>query len=99
MKTLLFTRNLFVAVAVGAIVFGNSVIAAVADENELKLKTEKVIVFKDGYCLIVKRGTAIADKNGDVYTAEVPDSAVLGSFWARLGWPSRRRRHFLGWRA
>lgn len=56
-----------------------------ADEtppHQLELKTEKVIVFKDGYSLIVKRGTATTDKQGEVYTEEVPDSAVLGSFWA-----------------
>lgn len=51
-------------------------------ENELKLTTERVIVFKDGYCLIVKRGFAVTDENGEVYTRKVPDSAVLGSFWA-----------------
>ncbi len=50
--------------------------------NQLKLKTEKIIVFKDGYCLIVKRGTAVADEKGEIFTHEVPDAAVLGSFWA-----------------
>ena len=29
------------------------------NEHELKLKTERVIVFKDGYSLIVKRGSAV----------------------------------------
>lgn len=51
-------------------------------DSELKLKTERVIVFKDGHCLIVKQGTATTDENGDVYTNEVPDAAILGSFWA-----------------
>lgn len=51
-------------------------------ENELKLKTEKVIVFKDGYCLIAKRGTAVANEQGEIFTHEVPDAAMLGSFWA-----------------
>lgn len=56
-----------------------------ADErksNELKLSTEKVIVFKDGYFLIIKRGVATANEKGEVYTDEVPEAAVLGSFWA-----------------
>jgi hypothetical protein len=48
----------------------------------LELKTERVIVFKDGYSLIVKRGVAVTDSNGEIYTDEVPDAAVLGSFWA-----------------
>ena len=50
--------------------------------HELDLTTERVIIFKDGYSLIIKRGTAAVDKNGEVYTDEVPDAAVLGSFWA-----------------
>ena len=49
---------------------------------ELKLVTERVIVFKDGYGLILKRGSAVTDDKGEVFTNEVPDAAVLGSFWA-----------------
>ena len=52
------------------------------DSDALKLKTERVVVFKDGYCLIVKEGTAKTDDDGFAYTYEVPDAAVLGSFWA-----------------
>lgn len=52
------------------------------DSAELQLSTERVIVFKDGYCLIVKKGTATTDDQGVVFTDEVPDSAILGSFWA-----------------
>ena len=51
------------------------------DVSRLKLKTERVVVFKDGYCLVVKQGTATTDSDGNVFTDEVPDSAVLGSFW------------------
>lgn len=49
---------------------------------EFTLKTDRVIVFKDGYSLIIKRGTATIGENGEAYTDEVPDAAVLGSFWA-----------------
>jgi hypothetical protein len=79
-----FSNGFVVALvaATFAAALGCAMSAAKADDSELKLTTEKVIVFKDGYCLIIKRGTAVADKNGEVYTAEVPDSAVLGSFWA-----------------
>ena len=52
-----------------------------APADELVLTTERVIVFKDGYCLVVKRGMAMANAAGDVYTEQVPN-AVLGSFWA-----------------
>lgn len=55
---------------------------AAENPHELKLKTERAIIFKDGYALIIKRGVAVTDKSGEVYTDEVPDAAVLGSFWA-----------------
>lgn len=48
----------------------------------LQLVTEQVIVFKDGYSLVLKRGIAVTDEKGEVFTNEVPDAAVLGSFWA-----------------
>ena len=41
-----------------------------------------MIIFKDGYALVIKRGTATTDKAGEIFTDEVPDAAVLGSFWA-----------------
>lgn len=57
-----------------------------ADEKlrpaELDLKTDRVIVFKDGYCLVVKQGVATTNAEGQVFTEEVPDAAILGSFWA-----------------
>jgi hypothetical protein len=59
--------------------------AAFSDEpipSELKLKTQRVVVFKDGYCLVIKEGIATTDEAGVVFTDEVPDAAILGSFWA-----------------
>ena len=50
--------------------------------GQMELTTEQVVVFKDGYCLIVKDGVAKTDENGVAHTYEVPDAAVLGSFWA-----------------
>lgn len=55
---------------------------AAEDSSRLKLRTEKVIVFKDGYGMFIHSGTAVCDENGAIYLDEVPDSAVLGSFWA-----------------
>jgi len=52
------------------------------DAAELEMKTQRVIIFKDGYALIIKRATATSDKSGEVFTDDVPDAAVLGSFWA-----------------
>ncbi len=53
-----------------------------ADASELQLKTERVVVFKDGHCLVVKQGKATTNAAGVVFTDDVPDAAVLGSFWA-----------------
>ena len=50
--------------------------------GQMELTTEQVVVFKDGYCLVVKDGVAKTDENGLAHTYEVPDAAVLGSFWA-----------------
>jgi hypothetical protein len=68
-------------VALG-IAFVTPALCAAKNASELELKTERVIVFKDGFSLIIKRGVAITDKAGEVFTDEVPDAAVLGSFWA-----------------
>lgn len=78
-------RHQFIApLAATLLFFGLAAGLSAADRkpNELDLKTERVIIFKDGYCLVIKRGTATADKSGEVFTDEVPDAAVLGTFWA-----------------
>jgi hypothetical protein len=51
--------------------------------NELRLVTERVVAFKDGYCLTIKRAQGTADAAGELYTDDVPEAAVLGSFWAQ----------------
>ncbi len=71
-----------------------------AAASQLQLSTERVIIFKDGYGLIVKNGKATADGQGKVFTPEVPESAILGSFWAmsdgqkllamEAGWEEKR---------
>lgn len=50
--------------------------------DEIRFLPQKVIVFKDGYSLIIKKGSGTTDNNGEIHTREVPDAAVLGSFWA-----------------
>lgn len=72
-------RNCLVALAAIALLCET---ANAKDSNQLTLKTERAIVFKDGYCLIVKSATGKTDESGAVFTEEVPDAAVLGSFWA-----------------
>ncbi len=72
-----------------------------AEQGQLTLKTERVVVFKDGHALIIKRATGTADAEGNVHTDQVPDNAVLGSFWAvgRKGAVlSMRAEHTNAWR-
>jgi hypothetical protein len=57
--------------------------AAGAELGErLSLTMERVVVFKDGYALVIKRGKAKTNDDGEIFTENVPDAAVLGSFWA-----------------
>ncbi|MGE0433028.1 MAG: hypothetical protein AB7K09_01745 [Planctomycetota bacterium] len=55
-----------------------------ARADQLKLTTERVVVFKDGYGLVISTATATADANGVVFTDKVPTDAVLGCMWAAL---------------
>ncbi len=53
-----------------------------AEPARLTLTTERVVVFKDGYALFLKVGTATADAEGRVFTDAGPMNAVLGTVWA-----------------
>ncbi|HNO77003.1 MAG TPA: hypothetical protein PKN33_03000 [Phycisphaerae bacterium] len=58
---------------------------ALDNPSRLTLKTSRVVIFKDGYGLFVKQANGVADRDGRVFTDEVPDGAILGSFWASAG--------------
>jgi hypothetical protein len=51
--------------------------APAGNPGELRLRTEKVVVFKDGHALFVKSAQGVADARGAVFTREVPEAAVL----------------------
>jgi hypothetical protein len=51
----------------------------------LSLRTDRVLVFKDGHGLFVKTGTGTADAEGRVHTEDVPEGVALGCFWASAG--------------
>lgn len=53
-----------------------------AEARALEFANERVVVFKDGYGLFVKSASGDADAEGRLFTDEVPDAAVLGTFWA-----------------
>jgi hypothetical protein len=71
-----------IAALVLALGFSSLSLAADPPAGKLTLATQRAIVFKDGYCLVIKQGTATTDEKSEVYLDEVPDAAVLGSFWA-----------------
>ena len=73
-------RHVNVVVAL-VLMLGSAVLAG-EEEGLLEIKTDRVVVFKDGYALVVRTATGEAGENGEVYTEEVPDAAILGSFWA-----------------
>jgi hypothetical protein len=76
----------WVCVALSAVALAALVCAAAGaaepESGRLALKTQRAVVFKDGYALLIKEAKGVADASGRVFTLEVPDSAVLGSFWA-----------------
>ena len=51
-------------------------------EGPLRFDTQRVVIFKDGHGLFVKTATGVADDQGRLFTDQVPDAAVLGTFWA-----------------
>ncbi|MCZ7644434.1 MAG: hypothetical protein M5U26_03990 [Planctomycetota bacterium] len=53
-----------------------------AAPGRLALTTDRVVVFKDGFALFIKKAAGTADGEGRVFTESVPDGAVLGTFWA-----------------
>ncbi len=47
----------------------------------LVFATERAIVFKDGYALLVKHAKGRTDAHGRLISEQVPDEAILGSVW------------------
>jgi hypothetical protein len=61
-----------------------ALLPALALADELALSVERVVVFKDGTALVVKRASGVPDAFGRVHTDDVPDAAALGCFWAAV---------------
>ncbi len=51
------------------------------NKNIFELKTLRVIIFKDGYCLFVKKAIGTLDLNSKGIIDKIPESMVIGSFW------------------
>lgn len=55
--------------------------SAAVDAASLGVSTDKVIIFKDGYCMFIKSVRGETDSAGRAVIDKVSDSMVLGSFW------------------
>lgn len=77
-------QSIFLALAVLLLALSGGSAKSVERADLINFKTQRVIVFKDGYSLIIKKGIATTDASGEIQTAQVPDAAVLGSFWATV---------------
>ncbi len=70
-------------------VMGLGVVAAIAvcgacfagSLPELTVKTSRVVIYKDGYCMFVKEVTGSVDASGKAVIRKVPDAMALGTFW------------------
>ena len=72
----------FVVYAITALVLLATPAVAAADSTSvLDVGTERVVIFKDGYCMFIKRVTGKADAAGRAVMDDIPDAMVLGSFW------------------
>jgi hypothetical protein len=78
------TRHALIAISVlaASALYGQEPTAAASETGQLTLRTERVVIFKDGHALLHKRAAGTVDAAGKLFTTAVPDSAVLGSFWA-----------------
>lgn len=50
-------------------------------DNILLTKPVRVIIFKDGYCMFIKKLTGKLDSNNKAIIKSIPEAMVLGSFW------------------
>jgi len=50
-------------------------------EGKLDVKLARAVVFKDGFCMLVKKATGKVDGAGRAYIEGLPENAILGSFW------------------
>ncbi|MEW6713138.1 MAG: hypothetical protein AB1403_25180, partial [Candidatus Riflebacteria bacterium] len=49
----------------------------------LTSRTAGAVIFKDGYCMVIKKVTGLIDSDRKSIIKEIPANAVLGSFWVQ----------------
>jgi len=55
--------------------------AEAQSSQTLKVTTQRIIVFKDGYCMFVKQAEGRVDEAANAGIEGIPGSMVLGTFW------------------
>ena len=53
-------------------------------ETQLTARTSRIVVFKDGYCMVVKKLTGRIESDHLAVLNDAPSTAALGSFWIRM---------------
>jgi len=56
-------------------------LAELPDQGRLDVRTSRVVVYKDGYCLLAKEVKGSVARDGRAFIEGVPDTACLGTFW------------------
>lgn len=77
-----FVKTIGAGIAACTFLSSSPTTLVASETNSGKPTTQKLIVFKDGYSLVVKELKAKTDSKGRVILTEVPEEAILGSFWA-----------------
>jgi len=55
--------------------------AEIYSTPSLNVTTEHVIIFKDGYCMFIKKAVGTTDAASRAVIEGIPEAMVLGSFW------------------
>lgn len=71
----------WLAILAVVVAVGMTVVDTAQSVTTLNAKVSRVVVFKDGYCMIVKEVRGRIDSDRRAVVNEVPSGAVLGSFW------------------
>jgi len=58
-----------------------AMVSSARSETVLQAKTSRIVVFKDGYCMVTKEVTGRLGQDAKGFIEELPASMVLGSCW------------------
>jgi hypothetical protein len=73
--------RLMYCLVTAVVLFSSNTLAQKHSVPVLDVKTDRVVVFKDGYCMFVKKATGKISSGGKAVIDNIPNAMVLGSFW------------------